>query len=130
MIDQADDLALLRETIQLLFGEDELAFIGDLEHAAAGRLQGQVGDLAPIGADKLFRQTDGIRQIVSDDAELNGDIHVLPPAIKYCTYSSTRALHGCDPRRPSDRRQATGDRRQNGYVREDRPEPRPAQPPQ
>src|SRR4051794_22883241 len=46
LIDQADDLALLRETVQLLFGEDERAVIGNLEHAAAGRLQGQVGDLA------------------------------------------------------------------------------------
>src|SRR5437764_11902188 len=42
LIDQADDLALLRETVQLLFGEDELAVVGNLEHAAAGRLQAQV----------------------------------------------------------------------------------------
>jgi len=92
LIDQADDLALLRETVQLLFGEDERAVVGDLEHTAAGRLQGQVADLAPVGADKLFRQTDGIRQVVSDDAELNGDIHVMPPAIKCCRYSSMELL--------------------------------------
>jgi len=91
-IDQADDLALLRETVQLLFGEDERAVIGNLEHAAASRLQRQVGDLAPVGADKLFRQTDGVRQVVSDDAELNGDIHVMPPAIKCCRYSSMELL--------------------------------------
>jgi hypothetical protein len=92
LIDQADDLALLWETVQLLFGEDERAVIGHLEYAAAGRLQGQVGDLAPVGADKLFRQTDGVRQIVSDDAELNGDVHVMPPVIKYCSYSSMGLL--------------------------------------
>ena len=88
LIDQADDLALLREPVQLLLGEDERAVIGHLEYAAAGRLQGQVGDLAPVGADKLFRQTDGVRQVVSEDAELNGDLHVMPPVIKYCIYSS------------------------------------------
>ena len=92
LIDQADDLALLRETVQLLFGEDERAVVGNLEHAAAGRLQAQVGDLAPVGADKLFRQTDGVRQVVSDDAELNGDLHVIPPVIKYCIYSSMELL--------------------------------------
>jgi hypothetical protein len=92
LIDQVDDLAPLRETVQLLFGEDERAVIGNLEHATAGRLQGQVVDLAPVGADKLFRQTDGVRQVVSDDAELNGDIHVMPPAIKCCIYSSMELL--------------------------------------
>ena len=92
LIDQADDLALLWETVQLLFGEDERAVVGHLEHTAAGRLQGQVVDLAPVGADKLFRQTDGVRQVVSDDAELKGDIHVIPPEIKCCIYSSMKSL--------------------------------------
>ena len=106
LIDQADDLALLRETVQPFFGEDELAVIGNLEHAAAGRLQGQVVDLAPVGADKLFRQTDGVRQVVSDDAELDGDVHVMPPAIKCCIYSSMKTLTAAT----HARRQATGDK--------------------
>jgi hypothetical protein len=113
LIDQTDDLALLRETVQLLFGEDERAVIGHLEHAAAGRLQRQVGDLASVGADKLFRQTDGVRQVVSDDAELNGDIHVMPPAIKCCIYSSMELLsaaekHNLAADRPTSAQAASG----------------------
>ena len=109
LIDQADDLALLRETVQLLFGEDERAVIGNLEHAPAGRLERQVADLAPVGADKLFRQTDGVRQVVSDDAELNGDIHVMPPAIKCCIYSSMELLIAAPPAgRSAARRRVRG----------------------
>ena len=75
LVDQRHDLALFREAIEAFLGEDQLTVIRDLEHAAAGGLQVEVFDLAPVGMDKLFRQADGIRGVVSNDAKLDCDIH-------------------------------------------------------
>ena len=78
LVDQGDDLALVGETVKALFGEDQLTVKGDLEDAAAGRLQVEVLDLASVGVYQVFRQTDGIRQVVSHGAELYGDVHYAP----------------------------------------------------
>ena len=75
LVDQRHNLTLFRETIEAFLGEDQFAAVCYLERAAAGGLQVEVFDLTPIGMDKLFRQTDGIRGIVSNDAELDCDIH-------------------------------------------------------
>jgi hypothetical protein len=75
LVDQRHDLTLLRETIEAFLGKDQFTVGCYLEHAATSGLQVEVFDLTPIGMDKLFRQTDGIRSIVSNDAELDRNIH-------------------------------------------------------
>lgn len=75
LVDQRDNLALLGEAIEAFLGEDQLAVVRDFEHTATGGLQVEVFDLTSIGMDKLFRQTDGIGGVVSNDAELDRDIH-------------------------------------------------------
>ncbi len=83
LIDKLEHLALLRETVEALLGEDQLAVVRDLEDTSAGGLEVEVLDLASVGVDKLFRQTDGIGCVVSNDAELDRDFHM------YSSSSST-----------------------------------------
>jgi len=94
LVDQRDNLALLGEAIEAFLGEDQLAVVRDFEHAATGGLKVEVFDLTSIGMDKLFRQTDGIRGIVSNDAKLDRDIHSVPYTFFHLALYLIPVYHG------------------------------------
>ncbi len=75
-VDDRRDLTLLGKTVETFLGENQVAVVDDLEDTPARGLEIEVLDLAAVGVDKLFRQTDGIGGIVSNDAELDRDVHL------------------------------------------------------
>jgi hypothetical protein len=73
--DQFQNLRRLRVPAEGLLGEHQLAVHGDLEDAAGGRDQPDLG----VGyvLFQLSRQTGGSRLVVSDDAVLDDHAHEL-----------------------------------------------------
>jgi hypothetical protein len=71
--DHGQDLSRLRVAAERLLRKNEIAIHRDLEHAAGGL------DQADLGIGKvllqLSHQTDGSGLIISDDAELDRDLH-------------------------------------------------------
>jgi hypothetical protein len=71
LLDQRWYLTQVRESTETLLGEDQRAVELYLEHAPAARVQAEITDGAPIFVDQLFRQTDGIGEVASNDAKLD-----------------------------------------------------------
>jgi hypothetical protein len=72
-LDQLQNLCRLRVTAEGFLGEHEVAVHGDLEDAAGGRNQPDLG----VGYVllQLSRQTGGSRLVVSDDAVFDDHAH-------------------------------------------------------
>jgi hypothetical protein len=71
------DLAVFRKPPQFLLGEDQVAVDGHLKNASA-----PLDELRPDPDFLLHsvRQTGGARSVVSDQAELELDLHLLGPS--------------------------------------------------
>ena len=73
--DDGVHLARFGMALQRQLGEQQLAVQGHLEPAAAAWQQGHTGDPGRPSVEKLSRQTGGSIGVVSDDAELDGEVH-------------------------------------------------------
>lgn len=71
---QLHDLSRLRVPPGGLLGVDQLAVHDDLEGARAARDEPEVAEDRRPAAEDLVRQTDGTGDVVSGDAELDGDV--------------------------------------------------------
>jgi hypothetical protein len=81
---EADDLAGVGVAADGRLGEDQLAVEGDLEPTLGRGLEGQVGDQRSPAVEQFVRQTDGTGNVVSGDAEFDGEVvpgieHRTPP---------------------------------------------------
>jgi hypothetical protein len=77
-VEDAVDLARLREAAGRELGEDEHVVLLHLEAASIGRDQEQGLDVALETLEQLFRQTDGPWLVVSDRAVADLDLHGFP----------------------------------------------------
>jgi hypothetical protein len=77
-VEDAADLALLREAAGRELGEDERVVLLHLEAASIGRDQDQGFDVALETLEQLLRQTDGPGLVVSDRAVADLDVHGFP----------------------------------------------------
>jgi hypothetical protein len=73
LLGEFDDLAGFGVALEGRLGKDQLAVEGDLEAALGARDEiERLDDRRPPG-QQLVRQTDGTRDVVSGDAELDAD---------------------------------------------------------
>lgn len=86
-LELCQNLAGLRAPAQLFLGEDRLAVGDDLEDAPGGGNQTHRRHIVFLGLEDLFRHTDGMGEIPSTGAELDGDLlhlpHRRPPGVFY-----------------------------------------------
>jgi len=75
VFDQPQDLARLRVASQPLLGEDPAPIHVHLEYAARGLDELDFG--VRVGLPNLGRQTGGPRLVVSNDAVLDGHMHIV-----------------------------------------------------
>jgi hypothetical protein len=84
LLDECGDFTGLGVATNRSLGEEKRAIEGHLEAAFRGRQQLDTGDDRRPSRKQFVRQTDGARNVVSGDAEL--DLEVV-----------TRIQHGLDP---------------------------------
>ena len=71
---QLEDLSRLRKAVELDLAEYQLVVERHLESALGSRTQGDVDHDRRPGPQDLSRQTDGLLEVVSGDAELDRDV--------------------------------------------------------
>jgi len=74
LADQTRHLPRFGVATQLGFGEQDLTIHGDLEPSLGGRDQVEPLDDRRPTSEKIVRQTDGTGNVVSGNAELDGDV--------------------------------------------------------